>query len=142
MESILNTGVSWSFEKLEYSDSLMIFIVEMIKSQKPTPLIIEGINLGNSYIVAISEESRRFIVQFKDVISYQIQKESYTYHSESDLKSQGILSKYEKSRYLDFIESHTLIRALQKVPYYHYSLFLDDEIIDVISGVEPQILSK
>jgi hypothetical protein len=80
------------------------------------------------------------VVKFEDVIAYQIRDESFTYGDEYEKRTEGALCKYERSRYLDYVKSHSLIDALRENQYAHYGLMLEDEIIDVISETEPKVM--
>lgn len=139
MNTILDTGHSWALERLDYGDALQIYIVEGIISAEPQQIEIAGIDLGEGYLADVNETSRHFVVVFEDVIAYQVTNESYTTGNKNEVRTQGVLCRYEHSQYLDFIRSSTLIDLLRGNSYKHYGLILQDEIIDVITEVEPRI---
>lgn len=139
MESILDTGHNWRLERLAYRDALEIYIVEGIKSVKPQKIQIAGVDLGEGYSTEVTETSRHFLVVFEDVVAYQVTNESYTTGDEYEVRTKGVLSKYERSRYLDFIRSQTLIDSLRPNAYTHFSLNLQDDAIDVVAEAEPRI---
>lgn len=139
MESILDTGHSWRLERLAYRDALEIYIVEEIKSAKPRKIQIAGVDLGEGYSIEVTETSRHFLIIFEDVVAYQVTNESYTTGEEYEIRTKGVLCKYERSHYLDFIRSWTLIDSLRANAYTHFGLVLQDEIIDVVAEAEPRI---
>jgi hypothetical protein len=138
MQSILETNDSWFLERLVYTDHLSLILVEGIKSSL-MEITVGDINLGEGRSIDVTDKSRRITVSFEDVIAYQLQNESFTYRDQYEQGTEGILRVYERSRYLDFVRSHSLIDALRENRYTHYSLILIDEIIDVISGAEPEL---
>lgn len=139
METILDTGHSWLLESLIYRDALQVHVVEGIRSAEPEKLKIAGVDLGEGYAIDVNEESRHFSVVFEDVIAYQVLNESYTSCDEYEIKTEGVLCRYERSHYLDFIRSSTLIDSLRANAYTHFALTLQDDIIDVITESEPRI---
>ncbi len=139
METILNTGQSWFLERLRYHVALEISIVEGIRSAEPQKIQIAGVDLGEGYLTDITEKSRRFLVVFEDVLVYQVAKESFTMRDEYEIRTNGVLCKYERSRYLDFIRSWTLIDSLRASAYKHFGLILEDDTIDVIAEADPRI---
>lgn len=139
MKTILDTGHSWSLERLAYGDALEIYIVEGIMSVEPQKIEIAGVNLGEGYSTEVSETSRHFVVVFEDVIACQVSNESYKTGDEYEVRTSGVLCKYERSHYLDFIRSWTLIDSLRANAYAHFGLVLQDHIIDVVAEAEPRI---
>lgn len=139
MNTILDTGHNWTLERLEYGDALQIYIVEGIISAKPQQIQIAGVNLGEGYSTDVNETSRHFVIVFQDVIAYQVRNESYTTEEENEVRTQGVLCRYEHSHYLDYIRSSTLIDFLRGSSYTHFGLTLQDEIIDVVAEAEPRI---
>lgn len=77
METILDDGHSWFLESLSFGDTLRVMVVEGIKAQVPTDVIIEGKNLGKGYEIEIKPESRKVEIVFEDVFVYQCTRESY-----------------------------------------------------------------
>ena len=139
MGTILDTGHSWLLERLTYRDGLQIYVVEGIRSAEPQKLQIASVDLGEGYSTDVNEESRHFLVVFEHVLAYQVLNESYTTRDEYEIRTNGVLSRYERSHYLDFIRSATLIDSLRANAYTHFALTLQDDIIDVIAESEPKI---
>lgn len=139
METILDAGHSWFLERLAYHDALEIYIVEGIQSAEPQKIQITGVGLGEGYSTDVTEKSRHFLVVFENVLAYQVTNESYMTRDEYEIKTKGVLCKYERSRYLDFIQSWTLIDSLRAGAYTHFGLVLEDDIIDVVAEAEPRI---
>jgi hypothetical protein len=83
--------------------------------------------------------SRHFVVVFEDVIAYQVTNESFTTANQYEVRTKGVLCKYERSQYLDFTRSSTLIDSLRPNAYIHFGLILQDDIIDVVAESEPRI---
>lgn len=139
MKSIFDSGHSWFLERLAYRDALEIHIIEGIRSAKPRQINIAGVDLGEGYSTDITEKSRHFLVVFEDVLAYQVLNESYATVDEYEIRTKGVLCRYERSHYLDFIRSSTLIDSLRENAYAHFALNLQDDIIDVIAESEPRI---
>jgi len=138
MQTILDTGYSWFLEKLVYEEKLEIYILEAKLSNKPKELIINKISFGKSYTLNIAD--RRFIITFEQVLAYHMAEENYTFTNDYDIKSKGVICKYERSHYLDFIKVSSLIDSLKSKQYVHYGLILENHIIDIICLTEPKIL--
>lgn len=139
METVLDTGHSWLLEGLVYRDALEIHVVEGIRSAEQQKLQIAGVDLGEGYSINVTEKSRHFLVVFEDVLAYQVLNESYTTADEYEIRTKGVLCRYERSHYLDFIQSSTLIDSFRLNAYTHFALVLQDDIIDVIAELEPKI---
>jgi hypothetical protein len=139
METILDTGNSWFLERMLFDDLLRVFIVEGIRSAVPEELSIGGVDLGTAYPTDITESSRHFLVSFEDVLAYQVTNESLTTGDEYELGGKGVLRRYGRSRYLDFIRSSSLIDSIGPAAYEHFKLILVDEVVDVIAGTEPTL---
>ncbi len=141
MKTILDSGHSWFLEQLKYDDSdrLEIIIVEGIRAKHPSKIEIAGTDLGEGYSIDVTGDSRYFLLVFENVLAYQVTYESYTYGDEYEIKSKGVLGKYKRSRYLDYIREWTLIDKIIEDDYSHFGLFLEDHIIDVIVLQDPII---
>lgn len=139
MDTILENGHSWFLERLVYGDALEIHIVEGIRSAEPQKIRVAGVDLGEGYSTDVSEKSRHVLVIFEDVFAYQVTNESYMTRDEYEIRTKGVLCKYERSRYLDFIKSWTLIDSLRASAYTHFGLILEDDIVDVVAEKEPRI---
>jgi len=138
METILDTGSCWFLERALYPDILKIYVVEGVLSSEPQKLNISGVDLGTAYATVITEASRRYLVSFENVLAYQITRESLT-RGEDNVTATGTLRAYERSDYLDFVRSSTLVDAIGPETYTHFSLVLVDDVVDVIAGKEPSI---
>ena len=139
METILDTGGSWFLERLLFGDVLDIYIVEGITSRQPENLNIAGVDLGFAYSADITEESRHSLVSFREVLAYHVTTESLAIGDEDEADDNGILRAYDRSSYLDFVRSSTLIDSLRPGAYAHYRLALVDEVVDVIGETKPTI---
>jgi hypothetical protein len=140
MKTILDTGHSWLLESMLYHDSLEILLIEGIKCAEPEKLKIANVELGEGYSIEVTDQSRRFAIVFQDVLTYQVTNESYTSGDEYEIRTPGVLCKYERSRYLDFVRSSTLIESFSTGNYFHFGLLLEDDIVDVVTQSEPKIV--
>jgi hypothetical protein len=139
MQTILDTGHSWFLERMLYHASLEIFIIEGIKSAEPETVRIGDVNLGEGYSIQVTGQSRRFAIVLENVLAYQVTNESYTSGDNYEIRTPGKLCKYERSRYLDFVRSSTLIESFSTGNYTHFGLHLEDDIVDVVTQSEPKI---
>jgi hypothetical protein len=140
MQTILDTGHSWFLEKLVYEDKLQVYVLEALLSDKPEELTINGHTIENTYCLITTETSRQFVISFDEILAYNVVEESYTFANDYEIRTKGILCKYERSFYLDFIVSSTLVESLKTKQYAHYGVILENFTIDVISTTAPNIL--
>jgi hypothetical protein len=138
METILDTGSCWFLERALYGAVLQIYVVEGVVSREPQKLNISGVDLGTAYSTDITQASRHYLISFENVFAYQITRESLT-RGENDVTVTGTLRRYERSGYLDFVRSSTLVDSIGPEAYTHFSIVLVDEVVDVIAEKEPTI---
>ena len=138
MKSILDSH-SWFLERIAYHDALEIHILEGVRSAAPQQIQIAGVDLGEGYATDITENSRRVLVVFENIAAYQVTNESYTTADEYEIGTKGVLRKYDRSHYLDFVRRSTLINSLLAHAYTHFRLVLVDDVIDVIAKAGPRI---
>lgn len=70
METPLNDGDLWNLERIIFFDDMLdVYVIEGIVSETPSPLEIDVgdkvVNLGESYSIDITEQSRRFRISFE-----------------------------------------------------------------------------
>lgn len=118
---------------------LEIAIVEGIRAEKPSRIEIGNTYLGEGYRIEITNTSRYFLVIFEDVLACQMTNKSYARRDDYEIRSQGVVTRYERSRYMDYIRESTWIDKLSGNEHYHTGLILADHIIDVIACEEPII---
>jgi len=143
METPLDSATSWFLESLNYASGVLeVRVAEGILSSHFEPLIIGAVNLGPAQSVDVTASSRHYLLQFQQVLAYEVVLESYARPDKHGEASRHRLRTYARSEYLDFIASHTSILALAAEPYQHFALVLADEIINVIAAQAPEVLAQ
>ena len=137
MESTLDNCYGIILDKLNYQNEgeLTIELTELIVSNSKVDL-----NIGNDKLikdlnpVQSTNQSKRFKVEFEQVVFHQVVDESYctldNYEIRDGMNKLRVLSK---SRYLDFInENYPFYDVLEKKGT-HYRLVTSTEVIDIIA---------
>jgi hypothetical protein len=139
VQTVLDDATSWFFHALVHRDEkLQIIIAEGIKAAEPEDLIIGATNLGPSWRVEVTDESRWVCVSFGRVCAYQLIDESLTSADDYEIHDRGFLRLYERSRYLDFLRSHAIMEHPMAEGARHYCLLTEDQIIDVVATAGPE----
>ena len=138
MKSILAEAKCWFLERLDYEGArLLIEVTEGIVASVPQDVSIDDVGtIGGARSIEVTNQSRRVRVQFSNVLAYQVTDESYDNADPGQVDGQ-ILCKHTGSAYLQYVLQNTLIEDLVDDPVQHYSLNLADDIIEVITTVEP-----
>ena len=138
MKSILAEAKCWFLERLDYEGArLLIEVTEGIVASVPQDVSIDDVGtIGGARSIEVTNQSRRVRVQFSNILAYQVTDESYDNTDPGQVDGQ-ILCKHTGSAYLQYILQNTLIEDLVDDPVQHYSLNLADDIIEVITTVEP-----
>lgn len=89
----------------------------------------------------VADESIIYKIIFRSYISYHILNESYSASGNDEFIYGNLFRKYTKSSYLMFIEDSTYASSFANT-YAHYGIICLDQIIDVISEEEPQIIKQ
>ncbi len=143
MKSTLDKCDGIILDNLNYQNEgeLTIKLIELILSDSKTEL-----NLGNGKVIKdltpleSTTDSRKFVVEFKEVVFYQVVDESYcTWDNYEVRDGKDKIQELSKSRYLDFVnENFPFYSALDRKGK-HYRMIASTEVIDVISYDKPII---
>ena len=144
MKSTLDKCDGIILDNLNYQNQgeLTIMLTELILSDSKTDLIF-----GNGKVIKDltplepTTNSRKFKVEFKEVVFHQVLDESCCTWDNYEIRDgKDILQELGKSRYLDFVnENFPFYSALDRKGK-HYRLLTSTEVIDVISYDKPNIL--
>jgi hypothetical protein len=77
---------------------------------------------------------------FKDVIAYAIQNEMYYSINEGGDFTGRRLRKYSNSKFLNYMASAIAVHDCVAPPAVHYSLVMDDVVVDVIARRPPEVV--
>jgi hypothetical protein len=143
MKSTLDKCDGIILDNLNYQNEgeLTIKLIELILSDSRTDLY-----LGNGKVIKDltplepTTDSRKFNVEFKEVVFYQVVDESYcTWDNYEVRDGKDILQELSKSRYLDFVNENFPFYSTLDKKGKHYRLIASTEVIDVISYGKPII---
>ncbi len=86
-----------------------------------------------------SDKENMYEICFENYIMYQVRNESFASFDEDEIRHGKRLVIFEKSKLLDYIKK--VIWADEKYfgGYKHYGIYTENQIIDVISQVEPKV---
>jgi hypothetical protein len=135
---MLDDADTWFFHALVHRDEkLQVIIVEGIKATEPEDLVIGTTNLGPSWRVDITDQSRWVCVSFGRVCAYQAINESLTSADDYEVHDRGFLRVYERSRYVEFLRANAIMAHPMAEDARHYCVLTEDQIIDVVAVGEP-----
>ena len=137
---VLDVGEYWFLESLRYSsETLELHLAEGILSE-PHQIDVLGIDAGEGRSLEVHPFSRRLAIRFTNVLAYQVYTESIAgpdkYQPEGN---RGVLSEQSKSEYLDYLTAATYLPGVRG-PFRHFSVILQDDILDVVTESDPEIL--
>lgn len=101
---------------------------------------------GKLYILicratAASEpEPDKWEIVFEDYILYQVRNESFCSFAPEESRTGKYLAVFETSKLLEYLPLAVDVELLEHTsPWKHYTIFTQDQIIDVIASKEPVI---
>ena len=85
------------------------------------------------------DNENTYEIYFENYVMYQVRNESFAAFDEDEVRCGNRLINFEKSKLLDYVK--TVVWADEKYfgGYKHYGIYTENQIIDVISQVEPTI---
>lgn len=121
-------------------NSLRLMFIRRRVSDKPESIIV-GDKLYTGYPVIADEQLPIIQVDFETYISYCITNESLTVWDDFEEFEGQAFRIYRKSRFLDFIKTHTFALDSFPGPFTHYGMVCIDHIINIVS-VSPPIIAE
>ncbi|MBQ3110689.1 MAG: hypothetical protein IJC69_06070 [Clostridia bacterium] len=85
------------------------------------------------------DNENTYEIYFENYVMYQVRNESFAAFDKDEVRRGNRLIIFEKSKLLDYVK--TVVWADEKYfgGYKHYGIYTENQIIDVISQVEPTI---
>jgi len=120
-------------------NALRIFISRCKTSETTENLAIGNNVISDVYSVYTDEKLPILQIDFKSYISYSVTNESYTSWDDYEVFEGKALRVYSKSRYLDFINTHTFANKDYPGPFVHYGIICLNHIINIVSVDKPVI---
>ncbi len=142
MKTILDTSHSLLLESIQYDDEgLKIEFLELFRNSEPENIQISNdITINDAYAIEPNENSKKFIVHFEEILTWQVVDESaYCYDENEILDSDGFLKVVDNSDYMQYARKQfgwyeEVIGKTQ-----HFRIWSENRIVDIISAIEPQI---
>lgn len=142
METLLDTAHSLLLESIQYNDEgLKIEFLELfLNSTSENVQITNEVRIDNVHAIEPNENSRKFIVQFEKILTWQVVDESaYCYDENEILDSDGFLKVIGNSDYMEYIQKQfgwyeEVIGKTQ-----HFRVWSENRIVDIVSTKEPKI---
>ena len=112
------------------------------------PKIPDGLEQTVSSVVAkcrpILPSSKAIDIRFVNYIMYQVRNESYCHFDSKSARNGNYLATYEKSDLLEYLMVATDVQQgsdgnLYPAPWVHYSVFTQNQVIDIVSHCEPVV---
>ena len=112
------------------------------------PEMLDGLDQPVASVVArcrpILPSSRTIDIRFENYIMYQVRNESYCNFDAESARHGKYLATYEKSSLLDYLLVATDVQQgsdgdFYPAPWVHYSVFTQNQVIDIISHCEPVV---
>jgi hypothetical protein len=87
----------------------------------------------------ISAESETFEVLFPRYFTYMVSDELCFPPDDNEIFEGSSFRHFQKSRFLDFIERSTYSDDVRPSPLFHYGIYCQNDIVDIITAEPPQI---
>jgi len=134
-QSLFVVGICEPFE-----NQLQVLLQEAgTHYDKPAPTVVAGVDLGTSYPIAPSRDSRFFQLEWRRYISYLITDESYGIYPHGEQFTGKNLRVFADSSYLRFLRETTYARDGYPGPYQHYEVVSQLHVVDVAAEEPPEI---
>lgn len=142
METLLDTAHSLLLESIQYSDErLKIDFLELFRNSTPENVqITNEVRIDNVHSIEPNENSRKFIVQFEEILTWQVVDESaYCFDENEILDSNGFLKVVSNSDYMQYVQKQFgwYEKVIGKTQ--HFRIWAENRIVDIVSTMEPQI---
>ena len=142
MQTLLDTAHSLLLETIQYNDEgLKIEFLELFPNNIPENApITNEVKIDNVQAIKPNENSRKFIVLFEEILTWQVVDESaYCFDENEILDSNGFLKVVGNSDYLQYVQKQFgwYEEIIGKTK--HFRIWSENRIVDIISTIEPQI---
>ena len=140
MRTVLDESKTWFLHRLSYEEELRITLIEGKRGNESQDIQIGDVVIRDAYPIEISPTSKLVLIRFSQYVAWQVVNESFTIFDDYEQRDDtGFLQILEKSKYLDYVNgSHGwYVEVLGKGK--HYRIWTENDVIDVITCVEPII---
>lgn len=120
-------------------NSLTLLFDRCAVSKTPEDLIIGEKVIKDTFPVYVDVNLPILQVDFKSYIAYSVTNESYTTWDDYEVFEGKAFRIYSKSRYLDFIRTHTFADENYPGPFVHYGVVCLNHILNIVSTTPPII---
>ena len=113
------------------------------------PEILDGLDQSVASVIAkcrpIQPSSRVIDIRFENYIMYQVRNESFCHFEPKSNRNGTYLATYEQSKLLEYLSVATDVQqgndgSFYPAPWTHYSIFTQNQVIDIISHYEPVLM--
>jgi hypothetical protein len=87
----------------------------------------------------ILAESETFEILFPRCFTYMVSDELCFPPDDNEIFEGGSFRRYQKSRFLDFIEKSAYSDDVRPSPLFHYGIYCQDDLVDIVTPQSPQI---
>lgn len=110
------------------------------------PEMLGGLSEPVASVVAkcrsIQPSSRVIDIRFENYIMYQVRNESFCQFEPKSIRNGNYLATYEQSKLLEYLSVATDVQqgddgSFYPAPWVHYSIFTQNQVIDIISHCDP-----
>ncbi len=85
------------------------------------------------------DKENTYEIYFDNYVMYQVRNESFASFDEDEVRCGNRLIIFEKSKLLDYVKTVVWTDEKYFGGYKHYGIYTENQIIDVISQVEPKV---
>lgn len=113
------------------------------------PEMLDGLDQLVASVVSkcrpILPSGRVIDIRFENYIMYQVRNESFCHFEPKSTRHGNYLATYEQSKLLEYLSVATDVQqgedgSFYPAPWKHYSIFTQNQVIDIISHCEPVLM--
>ena len=113
------------------------------------PEMLDGLDQSVASVVSkcrpILPSERVIDIRFESYIMYQVRNESFCHFEPKSTRHGNYLATYEQSKLLEYLSDATDVQhgndgSFYPAPWTHYSIFTQNQVIDIISHYEPVLM--
>ena len=139
MRTLLDDAHSWFLEGIVFDGDLRLTLVEAMRNVEPQDVIVGGVNLGPADQVELTTKSRRALIVFAEPVAHQVLDESLTMAYEDEVHDGGILRRYSRSRWLEYLRANSLFEHPAAEGAVHYEVLTEHDLVDVVCSEAPTV---